>query len=106
MTKSALKKVLGRAFTTLDSLQMIIVETEAMLNDHPLTYVSSDIRDLQPLIPVHMLYGWRIVGLPYPTMQGDELEDPNCEISSVIDTRATVQATLLQNFWIDGRKNT
>ena len=40
-----LKKVLGRAFTTLNSLQIIIVEIEAILNDHPLTYVPTDSND-------------------------------------------------------------
>jgi len=32
MTKLALKKVLGRAFTTLNSLQTLIVEIESILN--------------------------------------------------------------------------
>ena len=99
MTKFALKKVLGRAFTTLDGLQTIIVEIEAMLNDRSLTYFSLDIRDPQPLTPAHLLYCRRIVSLPYPVMQGDELEDPDFEISSGIQARATVQATLLQHFW-------
>ena len=45
MTMSAIKKVLRGAFITLDSLQMIIVEIEAMLNGVLLTYVSSNIRD-------------------------------------------------------------
>ena len=32
-------------------------------------------------------------------MQGDELEDPDFQISSGIQARATIQATLLQHFW-------
>ena len=43
------------------SLQTIIVEVEAMLNDHPLTYISSDISDPEPLTPAHLLYGRRIL---------------------------------------------
>ena len=100
MTKSALiNKVFGWAFTTLDSLQTIMVEIEAMLSNHLLTYVSSDIRDSQPLTPAHLIYGQRIVSLPYPVMQGNEPEDPDIDNSSVIQTIATLQATLLQHFW-------
>ena len=37
LTKLVLKKVLGRAFTTLNSLQTLIVEIEGILNNRPLT---------------------------------------------------------------------
>ena len=66
LTKSTLKKVLGRTFISLISLQTIIVEIEAVLNDRPLTYVSSDKSDPEPLTPAHLLYGRRIISLPYP----------------------------------------
>ena len=39
LTKSALKKTLGCTYATLESLQTIIVEIEALLNDRPLTHV-------------------------------------------------------------------
>ena len=42
ITKQAVKKTLGRAFVTLEQLETFIVEIKAMLNDKPLTYVSSD----------------------------------------------------------------
>jgi len=45
LTKTTLKKVLGRASVDLTTLQTIIVEIEAILNDRPLTYVSSDVID-------------------------------------------------------------
>ena len=56
LTKQALKKTLGRAFVTLNQLETIIIEIEAMLNDRPLTYVSPDLTDPQPLTPSHLLY--------------------------------------------------
>ena len=37
-------------------------------------------------------------------MQGDDPEGPDFKISSVIRTRATIQATLLQHFWNRWRK--
>jgi len=53
LTKSALKKTLGRTHATLESLQTVIVEIEALLNDCPLTHVSPDIRGQEPITPSH-----------------------------------------------------
>ena len=49
MVKVSLKKTLGRAFVTQPVLQTTIVEVEAIINDRPLTYLSSTIGDPQPL---------------------------------------------------------
>ena len=42
LTKNCIRKVLGRSFITLDELTTVIAEIEAILNDRPLTYVSTD----------------------------------------------------------------
>ena len=65
MTKLALKKALGRAFTTLTSLQTPIVEIEGILNNRPLTAVPTDINDPDPITPANLLYGRKIVCAPY-----------------------------------------
>ena len=54
---SLTKKVLGRTYINLAGPQTIITETEAILNDRPITYVSPDIGDPEPLTPSHLLYG-------------------------------------------------
>lgn len=41
---------MGRSFIILPELQTLVVEVEAILNDRPLTYVSSDIQDDEPLL--------------------------------------------------------
>lgn len=64
LTKSCIKKVLGRTHINLVTLQSIVVEIEAILNDRPLTHVSSDINDPHPLTPSDILYGRKIVTLP------------------------------------------
>ena len=56
LTKMTLKKVLGRTFASLTSLQTIVTEIEAVLNDRPITYMSSDVSNLEPLTPAHLLY--------------------------------------------------
>jgi len=49
LTKVILKKVLGRSHISLPTLQTLIVEMEAVLNDWSLNYTPSDIGDAQPL---------------------------------------------------------
>ena len=99
LTKSCMKKVLGRTFATLSTIQTIIVEIEGILNDRPLTYISSDIKDPEPLTPAHLLYGRRIVPLPYHNTEKDEVDDPDYEDECAVIRRAKVQALMLKNFW-------
>lgn len=79
-----MKKTLGRTHATLESIQTIIVEVKALLNDRPLTYTSSDINDPEPITPAHLVYGKRIVPLPHSEVQGDEINDPDYEDASEI----------------------
>jgi len=103
MTKLALKKVLGRAFTTLDSLQTLIVEIEGILNNRPLTTVPTDMNDPDPITPAHLLYGRKIVCVPYYMTPEDVLTDPDFG-DTEINSRAKKQAALLQHFWTRWRR--
>ena len=62
-----IKKTLGRTLVSLDQLLTVVVEIESMLNHRPLTYVSSDLLDPQPLTPSHLLYGRRMLPIPLLT---------------------------------------
>ena len=76
LIKMSLKKILGRARVSLVVLQMLIVKVEAILDDRPLTHVSSDVEDAEPLTPAHILYGHRITSLPHKVVDEQDLSDP------------------------------
>ena len=96
LTKTTLKKVLGRTFISLINLQTIVVEIEAILNDRPLTYTSTDLNDPEPLCPSHLLYGRRIVSLPYP-LDSEDPKDPDY-LANPIRRMANHQTQLNQHF--------
>ena len=82
LTKTAIKKTLGRAHVSLLVLQTIVVEVELILNNRPLTYLSDDVRDPEPLTPSHILYGRILTNLPHELVSQEHEQDPsNGEIS-------------------------
>ena len=100
LTKMTMKKVLGRTFVSLTSLQTIVTEIEAILNDRPITYMYSDVSDPEPLTPAHLLYGRRIVPLPYPTTDDSEIDDPTYGETTGTSLRTQVarHAEVLRHF--------
>ena len=104
LTKQAMKKTLGRAFVTLKQLETITVEIEAMLNDRPLTYVSSDLSDPEPLTPSHLLYGRRLRPVPYPFNNPEEQDDPDYLCADNMRKRMDRQTDLIEKFWTRWRR--
>lgn len=98
LTKTALKKVLGRRHISLTVLETIIVEIEAVINDRPLTYVSSELGDIEPLTPAHLLHGRRITYLPHEMVDTDEIVDPSYGSTDSVRRRAKTLAVVLQDF--------
>jgi len=102
--KTSLKKVLGQAFITLTALQTTVIKVEAVLNDRPLTYISSAAEDPEPLTPSHLLCGHRIVSLPHPIVEDDEDSDPHYYSSNQMRAKLNRQAILLQHFQSQWKK--
>ena len=79
------------------------MEVEATLNDRPLTYVSSDVADAEPLTPAHLLYGKRMTSLPH--CYDDDPQDSDYVVSeSRVKKQLTNHARLLQHFQIRWKK--
>ncbi|XP_045022891.1 uncharacterized protein LOC123466814 [Daphnia magna] len=100
LTKEALKKMLGRTKLKFNEFRTIVTEIEAILNDHPLTYVSSDLNDPQALTPSHLLYGGRLTPLPYDPAVEEELLDPTFgEKPSHLLAMFSRRQRILKAFW-------
>ena len=100
LTKQAVKKTLGRAYISREQLETIIVEVEAMLNDRPLTHVSSDLSDPEPLTPSYLLYGRRVQMIPHDLKDVDDSDDPDFLTSSMIRKRVDKQTQVIKQFWM------
>ena len=99
LTKTSLKKVLGRSQVNMETLQTIVTEIETILNDRPLTYPSSDIRDCDPLTPSHLLYGRRISTLPYPNIDIENISGAICTGTKELHKRMERQTLIIEHFW-------
>ncbi|XP_053390985.1 uncharacterized protein LOC128553823 [Mercenaria mercenaria] len=94
LMKTTIKKVLGRAFISYESLRTIVTEIEGVMNDRPLTYVTTDAADPDPLTPAHLLYGRRITSLPHL----EEVPAPKPSTQTDISKRARILKQLIGNF--------
>jgi len=100
LTKSALKRVLGRTHATIESLQTLVTEVETILNNRPLTpHNSPDVDDFHPITPAHLLYGRPIITLPYYDVIPDEIYERSCGDDSEVRRRAKAQAAIISHFW-------
>ena len=94
ITKSTIKKVLGRALVSYETLHTIVTEIEDVKNDRPLTYVTSDASDQEPLTPAHLLYGRRITSLPHQ----EDVPVPLVTTQTDVTKRALAQGHLISQF--------
>jgi hypothetical protein len=97
LDKTFSEEKLGKTNITLAELQTVTAEIEAILNDRPITYVSSKLDDEEPFISSHLRR--RITNLPCP-LREDPSDDPtyNSERSQIED-QARRRNKFLQHFW-------
>nr|XP_045589589.1 uncharacterized protein LOC123751540 [Procambarus clarkii] len=83
--KKCLRKALHRQKINLTELQTLVVEIEARVNNRPLTYLSENFSQREPLSPSHLNHG----GLLSPLISiGDEdPDDPLCaKVSDLMES--------------------
>jgi len=70
-----------------------------MLNDRPLTYVSPDLSDPEPVISLYLLYGRRIRPVPQPLDDVEELNDSSYIYGNEMRRKVDKRTQLIQQFW-------
>ncbi|XP_069168874.1 uncharacterized protein [Procambarus clarkii] len=75
MVKRSLWKTLNRQKIDLQELQIVAIEIEARVNNRPLTFLSDDVLQREPLSPAHLMYGRPLRTLVFLMIK--EPEDPS-----------------------------
>ncbi|CAC5423552.1 unnamed protein product [Mytilus coruscus] len=102
ITKTTLKKVLGKSQFNYDVLRTILIEIERVINDRPITFLSSDIGDPEPLTQSHLLQGRRL-----SQENNSDSEDNNSNLDSTeANKRLNHEVTLIEHLQNDGGWNT
>lgn len=99
VVKSCVKKVLGKALVSREELITILYEIEATVNDRPLTYVSGDIDDLEPLTPSMLTRGRRLQEFPKENLAEEEIEDPTYRSEHSMRVRLAYINKLSDDLW-------
>ena len=89
-TKRALYAILGDQVTSDEILSTVMAEVEFILNSRPLTHVSVDPEDPEPLTPFHFL-----LGRPSPALQPDIF----CEKDVVSKKKWRRAQLIVEHFW-------
>ena len=88
-TKKALKVIVGEQILSWNEMSTVFSEVECLVNSRPLSYVSSDAMEPQPLTPNHFMFGRATPDVP----QGPFEESKNPRL------RFQFVQRLVQQFW-------
>lgn len=102
VVKMSLKKVLHRALINLSEMQTLVKEIQAVVNDRPITFISHDVNDPEPLTPSKLLYGYDVSALPHPVVDPEELDDEDFndhdQLNKVMKRRSLLFHHFVQRF--------
>lgn len=96
LTKTALKKAIGRCAITSEELRTILVEIESILNDRPISHVSGNLEDVPALTPNQLIYGHRLIT---PILHPIEEHDEDYVTERILNKRQRRCASIIQSFW-------
>lgn len=88
--KSHLKKILHNVHLTYEDLYSLLTQIESIVNSRPLTPLTEDPNDLQPLTPGHFIIGDSLNSFPEPTVS---------KISNNLKSNYKQLQLLTQHFW-------
>ena len=91
VVKNALRKNLRNAKVNYVELETLLIEIEGMINARPLTYISDDPNNTEPITPYHLLHGRNIL------ISKGNLCNETSERN--LTNRATYLQTLIEKIW-------
>lgn len=95
--KEPLKKVLGRSSLSVDEMQTVLSEVEAMVNSRPLTFISDDANEASYLTPASFLIGRPVTSIPVKPFKGKE---PDTNLTrKQLNHMLTMQNKHLNSLW-------
>ncbi|GFX93937.1 integrase catalytic domain-containing protein [Trichonephila clavipes] len=71
LVKRTLRKTLGKTSLNYEEMYTVLCDCESLINSRPLTYVTDDVEDLEPLTPSMFLQDIREVGV----LELDQIDD-------------------------------
>ncbi|XP_069182179.1 uncharacterized protein [Procambarus clarkii] len=83
--KKCLRKTLHRQKISYSELQTIVVEIEARVNNRPLTYMSDDFSQREPLSPSHLIHGGLLSPL-IPLAEEDPVDPSHVTRSDLVES--------------------
>ncbi|KRZ02720.1 hypothetical protein T11_8069 [Trichinella zimbabwensis] len=101
--KTALHKVLAKALISREELVTILCELEVRINARPLTTISGDSNDLEPLTRFHFLTGRTLTELPDMTTKR-LVEKESTSTTMTLRRRCYHQRKILRHLWKRWRK--
>ncbi|KRX56042.1 Pro-Pol polyprotein, partial [Trichinella sp. T9] len=101
--RTALRKVLAKALVSREELVTILCEIEARINARPLTTISDDSNDLEPLTPFHFLTGRTLMELPDMTTRR-LVGKKSTSTTMTLRRRWYYQRKILRHLWQRWRK--
>ncbi|XP_052268578.1 uncharacterized protein LOC127869960 [Dreissena polymorpha] len=96
LTKTSIKKVLGGSNVDYHQQTIVITEIKTVINDRPLTYISTAQSDLQPLTSSRLVSGRRITVLLHS--RDVDFDPKNINTRENISKRARMQQKLIDDF--------
>ena len=98
ITKNAFKKVIGKALITKIHLETIVPQIEARINDRPITYITDDIKDFDPLTPSQLLLGYKLREFPN-IIEEQQIADPSYHTREYITKSFQLKLRNLSQIW-------
>ncbi|XP_064642461.1 uncharacterized protein LOC135496842 [Lineus longissimus] len=99
VVKSAIKKTLGKALVDSDELNTMVKEIQQVVNNRPLTYMSSEPTELglHAITPNHLIFGRDMDLLPHQEVENAEF-DPTYDGKTALEKMAHHRCVLINHF--------